>query len=97
MEVSNQKPSEPGGLELLETLVALTGLPAGVVEGELAEVLSKGGRSLEQLTLDDVRAALASHLETLMVEGLVESADPLSSEADLAPARVTPVYRLSDR
>jgi hypothetical protein len=70
MEVSNQlKPieqgSEPGGQELIEQVVSLTGLPESMVEKELHEILDLTGRNPASLTLDELRQAMLLYLEAI--------------------------------
>jgi hypothetical protein len=93
---------EPGGRELLEALVSLSGLPSGLIEMELEEMLKKRGQSVMDLTLADLRQVLASHLEHLVVEDLVELDGLPELEAGLeseevAPGRITPVLKMADR
>jgi hypothetical protein len=93
MDVSNQDPGEPGGNELIQTLAGLAGLPSGVLENELEVILGKSGRSQsEGLTLDDLRVALAAHLEELMGPEAMAS----ESEPDAAPS-LSSVTRLTER
>ena len=74
MDVSNRDLSgEPGGQELIETVASLTGLPAPVMEGELKSILEQSGQSVASLTLDELRTALAAHLERLMHEEMLDS------------------------
>jgi len=54
-----------GGTELLETVVSLTGLPEELMQKELSRILESCGRDRNNLTLDDLRFALLSYLETL--------------------------------
>ncbi len=64
MEVS--KPvRELGGQELLTEVIQLTGLPPSLVQDELAGILEASGKSSKDLTLDELRIALAGYLETL--------------------------------
>ena len=77
MEVSNQ--SEPGGKELIETVVSLTDLPEPEVREELDQILEMSGRSSGELTLDELRKAMLIYLEALgsniLEEGNESSAD----------------------
>lgn len=64
MEVS--KPArELGGQELLTEVIQLTGLPPALVQDELAGILEASGKSSQDLTLEELRVALAGYLETL--------------------------------
>lgn len=60
------------GSELISELVELTALPAGesamdttMVEDELTAILEKAGCQKEDVTLDELRAALITYLESL--------------------------------
>ncbi len=64
-------------------------------------MLKKRGQSVMDLTLADLRQVLASHLEHLVVEDLVELDGLPELEAGLdsevAPGRITPVLKMADR
>lgn len=56
------------GSQLLRILIEATGLPPESLEAELTKLLSARGVSLDRLTLDDVREAVASYLQDTLVE-----------------------------
>jgi hypothetical protein len=70
MEVSDRS-SEPNGQELVDAVVALTGLPAQWIGPELAEILDQNDQSETELTLDQLRSAMLNYLEK-MNEGVAE-------------------------
>lgn len=70
MEVSSQSTNnldskEPGGVELIEQVVTLTGLPGSMVEKELHEILDLTGQNPASLTLDELRQAMLLYLEAI--------------------------------
>lgn len=68
MEVSEDCELEPGGQELIQTVVNLTGLPELMIRCELDQILEHGGQSPKDLTLDQLRQALAAYLEAMKAE-----------------------------
>ena len=64
MDVSRSE-VEPDGQELLQVLVSLTGLPEEWVRRELDHILEKSGKGQENLTLDELRAAMVIYLESI--------------------------------
>ena len=56
------------GQNLLRILIEATGLPNQALETELKKLLSARGVSIDSLTLDDVREALASYLQDTLIE-----------------------------
>lgn len=56
------------GHELLETIIALTGLPKDLAKQELARILENSGRDFSALTLDDIRVAMAEYLESFQTD-----------------------------
>jgi hypothetical protein len=63
MDVSNRE--GPDGSQLIDVLVSLTGIPAPLMQQELEKILQFTGREAENLTLDELRSALASYLENV--------------------------------
>jgi hypothetical protein len=72
MEVSEECELEPGGQELIQTVVNLTGLPELMIRCELDQILEHGGQSPKDLTLDQLRQALAAYLEEMKAEFQVD-------------------------
>ena len=70
MEVSNVNDLGIQGNELIEAIVAMTGLPAPQIHGELGGILNSIGVEPARATLDDLRSALALYLTTFMPEEL---------------------------
>jgi hypothetical protein len=64
MEVSNQH-EVPGGLELLDTVAQMTGLPEPLVQQELHEILESAGQNAGSVTLEQLREAMLLYLEAL--------------------------------
>jgi hypothetical protein len=73
MEVSEGIEVEPGGQELLQTVVTLTGLPEQWIRNELDQILEQSGQSSSDVTLDTLREAMAAYLESMQAEFIDES------------------------
>lgn len=58
-----ENPNE--GQKLLDQVVSLTGLPEDLISSELDEILENSGRSAKNVTLEELRAALIAHLESV--------------------------------
>jgi hypothetical protein len=69
MEVSD-KQTGPGesGQALLDTVASLTGLPEGLVQQELHEMLEVAGQNAGSVTLDQLRQAMLLYLEALALQ-----------------------------
>lgn len=65
MEVSDQATGggEPGGEQLIEALVTLSGLPGSLVNEDLGEAMEKAGHSPGSLTLTQLREVMLTYLE----------------------------------
>lgn len=63
MDVSDREVIHPTGGELLAAVVALTGLPESQIQDELGAILSTSGVNPANLTLDDLRTAMAAYLD----------------------------------
>lgn len=77
MERSECKPElvkAPDGPELLDMVISLTGLPEMAVQKELEHIFHQTGQSLADLTLEQLREALAAYLEAIHSEILEEPA-----------------------
>lgn len=61
------------GKELFETVVTHTGLPENAIRDEFSVLLAKHGKSVESLTLDDLREILADYLQDILVEAKVSA------------------------
>jgi hypothetical protein len=59
---------EPGGEELIQQVVSLTGLPGAMVHKELNQILELSGQDSQALTLEQLRAAMLAYLESLQAE-----------------------------
>jgi hypothetical protein len=83
MDVSKQagKENELSGLELMETVVSATGLPEDPVQAELTKILAVAGCAPENLTIDELRAALLGYLETLQEE-IIPAEHAASEQSD---------------
>lgn len=67
-ERPTQNAASPKGLQLIETVITLTGLPESLAHQELDHILEMSGRgpgTRTDLTLDQLREALLSYLEAL--------------------------------
>ena len=83
MEFSHVKlvSNRDGGLELLNEVVSLTGLPeqwTSEVQAELTSIVKTSGHAPQNLTLDELRASMVAYLETLQKE--FEDQEQLESE-----------------
>lgn len=56
------------GRELFETLLAGTGLPDQGLRKEMSALMNRHGKSVDALTLDDLREMLADYLQDVLVE-----------------------------
>ena len=67
MEVSENKAvaAEPEGVELVHAVLSSTGLPHEWIGPQLEQILDKSGHQTSCLTLEELRIALAAHLEEL--------------------------------
>jgi hypothetical protein len=72
MEVSNKK-TELCGQELIETVVSLSGLPEMLIRTELNEIVDQSDRVAQELTLDQLRAAMIHYLEQINEDFVKES------------------------
>ncbi len=61
------------GLELLEIIVAATGLPKEAARAELERLASSHSASLENIKLDKLREILASYLQDTLLSQLEDS------------------------
>ena len=87
MKKDDSEKSEPRSSEeredsdLLGTLISLSGLPEEWVRGELDPILDEKGSQKQELTLNEVREALAAYLESIGPDfGLQAPVDLDSSE-----------------
>ncbi len=64
MDVPNQ---ELSGIELVDQVVSLTGLPQDLVSQDLLKFINESGIAPEQLTLNDLRSVLTQYLESMAV------------------------------
>jgi len=73
MEVSKQD-ATPDGQELIQTVVSLTGLPEDWIRNELVQILENTGQtSHDDVTLDQLREAMAAYLEGMQADFLAEN------------------------
>lgn len=55
------------GKEMVENLLDATGLPDQMIRDEFSALLTKHGKTVENLTLDDLREVLADYLQDVLV------------------------------
>lgn len=67
MDVSSGK-MEPDGQELLKILVSLTGLPEEWILKEIDHIMTGMGRNPREMTIDDLREALVTYLNSIHTE-----------------------------
>jgi hypothetical protein len=67
MEVSSWE-TVPGGQELIDTVITLTGMPSELMEAEIGRILKTSGQGPEELTLEGLRSAMLAFMETLTPE-----------------------------
>ena len=77
MEVSNQE-MEPGGEELIQTVVNLSGLPESLAQNEMDRILELSGQNSNNLTLDQLRQAMIAYLESMHEEFAASEANLVS-------------------
>jgi hypothetical protein len=89
MDVSDKQGLE-SGQALLDTVASLTGLPEGLVQQELQEMLTVAGQSAGSVTLDELRQAMLLYLEALaqQEESLMDPEDAAlrASESSTIPS-----------
>lgn len=56
------------GKELFHTVIDATGLPQDPVAKELGTLLSQNGKSMENMTLEDLREVMAEYLQIVLLE-----------------------------
>lgn len=83
MDVLNRE-NGPGGQELIETVVSLSGIPAPLMAEELGKILETSGHEAADLTLEGLRAALLAYMETLSPEMFDEEQGSESSVRTLS-------------
>jgi hypothetical protein len=78
------------GYALTDTVATLTGLPEGLVQEELQQLLETAGQDSGSVTLDQLRQAMLVYLEALaqQEESLMDPEDPLlqASENSQVPS-----------
>lgn len=57
-----------GGENLVEAVIAATGLPQNPLEKEFHMLLEKHGKNPEEMTLEDLREVMVDYLQTVMME-----------------------------
>lgn len=63
-----QQQSPTQGLELLNELSEATGLPDMLIGEELSRLISSAGKSVENVTLDELREMLGAYLQEVLLE-----------------------------
>ncbi len=75
MEVSDTE-VEPDDQGLIQQLVSLTGLPEGWIRPELDQILEQSGQdSQKDVTLDQLRAAMLTYLESIQADLVAEKSE----------------------
>ena len=77
-----------GGRSLIQTVVSLTELPEPLMHQEISEILELSGHRSESLTLEQLRAAMLSYLESIQADFAEQGEEP--SINDVVPLK-TPV------
>lgn len=77
-----KRQSPKRGRALLKQVVALTGLQSGALHNELETLLAKKNIDSKRLTLDQLRAVVASYLREIM-GGILERTAPRKSESEI--------------
>lgn len=60
--------TELDGQTLVQTVVSLTDLPEPLIHREMDEILQASGHRSESLTLEQLRAAMMSYLESIQAD-----------------------------
>jgi len=68
---SSKSSQSKGGERLFDQVIKLTGLPANAVKKELKILLDKKNIDVNNLTLEQLRAVVASYLREIMI-GILE-------------------------
>lgn len=68
MNLTTEQGSSLGGQTLIQTVVSLTELPETWVHQEMDEILKASGHRSENLTLEQLRAAMISYLEAIQAD-----------------------------
>ncbi|MBY0469697.1 hypothetical protein K2X30_00910 [bacterium] len=70
-DISNSP--ENSGADLINEVIALTGLPSQELQEELQQIVKNSGHDQESLTLEQLRAAMIAYLEAIQAEHLSNS------------------------
>lgn len=73
------------GNELFNKVTEATGLPKDLVEQELAQLLNGKGIGQEELTLDELRLALADYLREVILHAKDKFEDGVFIEEEISP------------
>jgi hypothetical protein len=65
--ILSNKWGEKMGNELFKTVTGATGLPSDLVAKELSKVLSNKGIARDEVTLEELRSALAEYLREVLL------------------------------
>lgn len=57
-----------GGQSLIQTIVSLTELPEPLMQQEMNEIIQASGHKTESLTLEQLRVAMLSYLESIQAD-----------------------------
>jgi hypothetical protein len=60
--------AELGGQSLVQTIVSLTDLPVPLVQQEMNDIIEAAGHRTESLTLEQLRVAMLSYLESIQAD-----------------------------
>jgi len=73
------------GNELFRQVTRETGLPEDLVARELSKILSKKGIELNEVTLDELRLALAEYLREVILHAKDKFEDGVPVEEEINP------------
>jgi hypothetical protein len=76
--------TEPGN-EIFKTITAATGLPEDLIRRELAKILANKGIAQDEVTMDDLRAALADYLREVILHAKDKFEDGVWIEEVIPP------------
>jgi hypothetical protein len=95
VQTGNEKNlAELGGQTLIQAIVSLTDLPGPLVQQEMHEIIEASGHRSESLTLEQLRVAMLSYLESIQADLGAEPGEPSDEEllaGDDATSIKTPV------
>lgn len=76
-EMNTEPTAMNAGVDLLDEVAALTGLPPEWVQTELNKIVAGSGHDPQSLTLDDLRASMLTYLEKMASDLETQESDDM--------------------